>query len=143
MESITTIPPNPSSLETVPVPKKALWTGRILSVLSVLILLVSAITKFAKPVPVLEGFAHLGLPERLAFGLGLLELICTAVYVVPQTAVLGAILLTGYLGGAVVSHLRVGDVFIGPIIWGVLLWAGLFLRDKRLRALFPWRSPQS
>jgi hypothetical protein len=60
--------------------------------------------------------------------------------VIPQTAVLGAILLTGYLGGAVVSHLRVGDQFVGPIIFGVLLWAGLFLRDKRLRVLIPLRS---
>jgi len=143
MEIITTLPPNPASAETVPVSKKVLWAAHLLSALPVLMLLASSLTKFAKPAPVLEGFAHLGLPERLAFGLGLLELICTAVYVVPQTAVLGAILLTGYLGGAVVCHLRVGDVFIGPIVWGVLLWAGLFLRDKRLRALIPWRSPQS
>jgi hypothetical protein len=143
METIMTLPPNPASAETVPVSKKVLWAAHLLSALPVLMLLASSLTKFIKPAPVLEGFAHLGLPERLAFGLGLLELICTAVYVVPQTAVLGAILLTGYLGGAVVSHLRVGDVFIGPIIWGVLLWAGLFLRDKRLRALIPWRSPRT
>jgi hypothetical protein len=124
----------------VPVSKKILWAGRIVSALPVLMLLMSGITKVMKPPFVMEGFKHLGLPEHLALGLGILELACTLVYVIPQTAVLGAILLTGYLGGAVVSHLRVGDQFIGPIIFGVLLWAGLFLRDKRLRVLIPLRS---
>jgi hypothetical protein len=117
-----------------------LWTGRILSALPVLVLLLSVVMKFARPPPVVEGFAHLGLPERVAFGLGGLELLCTALYVFPRIAVLGAILLTGYLCGAIVSHLRVGDQFIGPILFGVLIWAGLFLRDKRLRALIPLRS---
>ena len=140
MEATTAIHTDPSDIETVPVPRKMLWTGRVISAVPVLVLLMSAVMKFVKPPPVVEGFAHLGLPEKLAFGLGVLELLCTVLYVIPRTTVLGAILLTGYLGGAIVSHLRVGDPFIGPIIFGVLIWAGLFLRDKRLRALIPLRS---
>ena len=143
MEATTTIQTNVSGAENVPISKKVLWTGRILSAVPVLMLLMSAVMKFAKPPPVVEGFAHLGLPEKLALGLGVLELACTVLYVIPRTAVLGAILLTGYLGGAIVSHLRVGDPFIGPIIFGVLVWAGLFLREKRLRALIPLRRLQS
>jgi hypothetical protein len=126
--------------EPVIISKKALWTGRIISTLPVLMLLMSAIMKFIKPPPVVEGFAHLGLPESLALGLGILEMLCTFVYLIPRTAVLGAILLTGYLGGATVTHLRVGDPFIMPVILGVLLWGGLFLRDLRLRALIPLRK---
>jgi DoxX-like protein len=140
MEATATIHRDPSGVEMAPVSKKILWAGRIVSALPVLMLLMSGITKVMKPPFVMEGFKHLGLPEHLALGLGILELACTLVYVIPQMAVLGAILLTGYLGGAVVSHLRVGDQFVGPIIFGVLLWAGLFLRDKRLRVLIPLRS---
>src|SRR5262249_10498641 len=141
METITTIQTNQSGVETISLPKKTLWGGRIISAVPVLMLILSAVMKLAKPASVMEGFAHLGLPEKLAFGLGTLELVCTALYVIPRTAVLGAILLTGYLGGAIVSHLRVGDVFVGPLIFGVLVWAGLFLREKRLRVLIPLRSP--
>ena len=121
------------------VAKTALWTGRVISTLPVLMLLMSAVMKFMKPPPVVEGFAHLGLPESLALGLGILEMLCTVLYVIPRTAVLGAILLTGYLGGATVTHLRVGDPFIMPAILGVFVWGGLFLRDPRLRALIPLR----
>lgn len=99
----------------------------------------SAVMKLIKPPPVVEGFAHLGFPESLALGLGLLELACAVVYVIPQTSVLGAILLTGYLGGATVTHLRVGDPFLTPVILGMLVWGGLYLRDPRLRALIPLR----
>ena len=140
MEMTTAILTTPSDIETVPASKKMVWAGRIISAVPVLMLVLSAVMKFAKPPPVVEGFAHLGLPERLAFGLGVLELLCTGLYVIPRTAVLGAILLTGYLGGAVVTHLRVGDQFVGPVVFGVLVWAGLFLREKRLRALIPLRS---
>ena len=140
MEATTAIQTSVSTVENGPISKKVLWTGRILSAVPVLVLLMSAVMKFVKPPPVVEGFARLGLPEKLAVGLGVLELACTTLYVFPRTAVLEAILLTGYLGDAIVSHLRVGDQFIGPIIFGVLVWAGLFLRDKRLRALIPLRS---
>jgi len=124
---------------TAPVSKKMLWAGRIMSALPVLMLLMSALMKFMKPASVVEGFAHLGLPESLALGLGILEIACTVMYVIPRTAVLGAILLTGYLGGATVTHLRVGDPFFMPVIVGVLVWGGLFLRDARLWALIPLR----
>lgn len=139
METTATIQTNQTDAETLPVSKKMVWAGRIASAVPVLMLVMSAVMKFAKPPSVIEGFAHLGLPVTLAFGLGVLELACTAIYLIPRTAVLGAILLTGYLGGAVVTHLRVGDPFIGPIIFGLLIWAGLFLREPRLRSLIPLR----
>ena len=128
---------------TAPVSKAALWGGRVMSALPVLMLLFSASGKFLKPPEVVEGFARLGYPESLALGLGILELACTAVYLIPRTSVLGAILLTGYLGGATATHVRVGDpfsMFIIPVILGVLVWGGLYLRDPRLRALIPLRS---
>ncbi|MSR58661.1 MAG: DoxX family protein [Planctomycetaceae bacterium] len=117
-----------------------IWTGRIISALPVLMLLMSAAMKFAKPADVMEGFEKLGYPESLATGLGIVEFVCTALYAIPQTAVLGAILLTGYLGGATATHVRVGEPFIVPVILGILVWGGLFLRDKRLRALLPLRT---
>ena len=126
-------------IQPVRVSRKMRWAGLIMSALPVLMLLMSSVMKFLKPAPVVEGFAHLGLPENLALGLGILELACTVVYVIPRTSVLGAILLTGYLGGATVTHLRVGDPFFAPVILGVLVWGGLFLRDPRLRALIPLR----
>jgi hypothetical protein len=126
-----------------PPSKAMLWTGRVISTLPVLALLMSAVMKFAKPADVIEGFAKLGWPERLAVPLGIIELACTILYVIPQTSVLGAILLTGYLGGAAATHMRVGDPVANvatPIIFGVLVWLGLFLRDARLRALIPWKN---
>jgi uncharacterized protein YndB with AHSA1/START domain len=123
-----------------PVSKKALWAGRILSALPALMLLMSGVMKLVKPAPVVEGFTHLGYPESLALGIGILELVCTAVYVIPRTSVLGAILLTGYLGGATATHVRVGEPFYTPVLLGVLLWGGLVLRDSRLRDLLPLRS---
>ena len=128
-----------SEIPTAPVSKKILWSGRVLSAVPVAMLLMSATMKFLKPPPVLEGMTHLGYPERLLIGLGILELACTVLYVIPQTAVLGAILLTAYLGGAISTHVRVGDPFIIPIVLGILVWGGLFLRDVRLRALIPLR----
>ena len=112
-----------------------------MSTLPVLLLLFSAIMKLAGPPDLADGFGHLGIPVSHAFGLGILELACTAVYLIPRTSVLGAILLTGYLGGATAIHVRVGDPFYGTVIAGVLLWGGLFLRDRRLRALIPLKQP--
>jgi hypothetical protein len=131
-----------TTLAQTPVSRKTVWVARIMSALPVLMLLVSAAMKFIKPAAVVEGFAHMGYRESLAFGLGILELTCTVLYVIPRTSVLGAILLTGYLGGAVATHLRIGEQFITPAILGVLLWGGLFLRDPRLRALIPVRKDQ-
>ena len=119
--------------------KKWLWAGYLCSALPVALLVFSAGMKLAKPPGMTEGFAHLGYPLRLALGLGILELACTALYVLPRTSVLGAILLTGYLGGATATHLRVGDPFIAPAVLGVLVWGGLYFREGRLRALLPIR----
>ena len=124
---------------TTTVSKKMLWTGYVLSTLPVLMLLFSGGMKFIPSPQLNEGFAHLGLPVTLALGLGILELACTIIYVIPRTAVLGAILLTGYLGGAILTHLRVGDPYYTQIILGVVIWGGLYLRDPRLRALIPLR----
>jgi len=129
-----------SDTQSAAVSKKMLWAGRISSAVPVLMLLFSSVLKFVKPAPVVEGFARLGYPESLALGIGILELACTAVYVIPRTSVLGAILLTGYLGGATATHVRVGEPFFTPVILGALVWGGLYLRDERLRALIPLRS---
>ena len=117
--------------------KGLLWTGRILSALPVLMLLFSAAMKFSGSPDLAKGFAHLGWNIELAPGLGVLELVCTVLYAIPRTSVLGAILLTAYLGGATAAHVRVGDPFVSTIIVGVVLWGGLFLRNPRLRALLP------
>ena|SRR5215510_14884198 len=138
METITTVQTNPTGAG--PVSKKVLWTGRVIGAVPVLMLLMSASMKFVKPAFVVESFKHLGLPEHLALGLGILELACTLVYLVPQTAVLGAILLTGYLGGAILTHLRIGEPIFAEILLGVMIWAGLYLRERRIRALIPFRS---
>ncbi len=119
---------------------KILWTGRVLSILPSLLLLFSAGMKLAHPPQMDEGFAHLGVPLPHAFGLGVLELSCTVLYLIPRTSVLGAILLTGYLGGAIQTHLRVGDPWVVQVILGVVIWAGLYLREPKLRALIPLKS---
>ena len=127
---------------STPVAKKALWAGYIISGLVVLMLLMSATFKFMSPPDVLKEFARLGYAEGHAVGLGILEVACVVVYAIPQTAVLGAILLTGYLGGATATHVRIDDPLtnlIGPIVFGLLAWLGLYLRDRRLRDLIPIR----
>jgi hypothetical protein len=130
-----------SDPQTAPISKKMLWAGRIISALPVLMLLVSAVTKFVKPAFAEEGFAELGWDMSLALGLGITEVACTVIYLIPRTAVLGAILLTGYLGGAIATHARISDPqFVTPMVLGVLVWLGLFLREARLRALIPLRS---
>jgi hypothetical protein len=129
----------PSDMQATPPSKKMLWAGRIMSALPVLMLLFSAVMKFLKPPEVVKGLTHLGYPESLALGLGIVELTCTVIYIIPRTSVLGAILLTGYLGGATATHVRIGEPFFMPLILGVLVWGGLFLRDERLRVLIPLR----
>jgi len=123
------------------VSKKALWAGYILSFLPIPLLLMSAVMKFLKPSDVVEGFAHLGWPSELALALGILELTCVVLYIIPRTAVLGAILLTGYLGGAIATHVRIGEPFVVQAILGAVLWLGLYLRDTRIRTLIPLRRP--
>ena len=127
--------------QAAPVSKKRLWAGRIISALPVLMLLFSGVLKLIKPAIVVEGLVRFGYPESLALGIGILELACTVVYLIPRTSILGAILLTAYLGGATATHVRIGDPpFFAPIVLGVLVWVGLYLRDDRLRALVPLRS---
>src|SRR5260370_25683411 len=120
-----------------------MWTGRILSGVAVLFLLFDAVIKFFSIRPVLEAFAKLGYPIGLAIPIGIVLLLCVFIYMIPQTSVLGAILLTGYLGGAVATHVRVGDPLFSHVLFptyiGALILGGLFLREDRLRALLPLR----
>ena len=114
--------------------------GRIISALPALLLLFSGSMKLLKVPAVIVGMAHYGYPEHLILGIGVLEVGCTIVYLIPRTAILGAILMTGYLGGATATNVRVGDPsFIGPVLAGVFVWVGLYLRDARLIALIPVR----
>jgi hypothetical protein len=127
------------SSPTTPSPA-ALWTGRVLSALPALLLTFSAVMKLSHPPSLDEGFNHLGWPVTTALWLGLVELLCVVLYLLPRTAVLGAILATGYLGGAMAAHARIGEPFIMPLLFGVLAWGGLWLRDPRLRALLPLKG---
>ncbi len=122
--------------------KGMLWTGRILSGLMALFFVFDGVGHLMKPAPVVEAFARLGYPLSASVGIGILALICTAIYVTPRTSVLGAILLTGYMGGAVSTHVRAGSSLfetIFPVILGALVWAGIFVRDAQLRQLIPLR----
>jgi hypothetical protein len=120
--------------------KAMLWTGWIISALIALALVMSAVLKFVQPGDFVGEFTRLGWPGSLAVALGIVEFTCAILYAVPQTAVLGAILVTGYLGGAIATHVRIEEQFVPPLIMGLLAWAGLYLRDSRLRSLVPWRS---
>jgi len=125
-----------------PTNKAMKWGGLVVSALPVLMLVTSATMKFLhKPEMVGMFTGKFGYPEATLPILAVVELLCTLLYAIPQTSVLGAILLTGYLGGAVATHVRVGDPFFAPLALGVLVWAGLFLRDARLRSLLPLRRP--
>jgi len=118
---------------------KIVWVGRALSVLTSLLFVVSAVMKLAGGTDVTQGMAHLGLPESLMVPLAILELACVVVYLIPATSVLGAILLTGFIGGTICTHLRVGDPFFIQVALGVVVWLGLYLREDRLKALIPLR----
>ncbi|MFG0335184.1 MAG: DoxX family protein [Maioricimonas sp. JB049] len=115
------------------------WSGRIISILLAALFGMSAVMKFMGGPDVAEGFAHLGLPESMRIPLGIVELACVVFYLIPQTAIIGAILLTGYVGGAICTHWRVGDIFVANVIIGVLVWLALWLREPRLRPLAPVR----
>jgi hypothetical protein len=143
METTTTIHASNSDTQSTSLFKGRLWIGRIMSALPALFLLIDAVGKLVKPVPVVEGTVQLGYPESVLLGLGIVLLTCTVLYVIPRTAIFGAILLTGYLGGAVATHVRVGSPLFShilfPVYLAVLIWGGLYLRDERLRALIPVR----
>ncbi|HEX4960653.1 MAG TPA: DoxX family protein [Thermoanaerobaculia bacterium] len=126
---------------TAPVSKGALWTGRILSAIPVLMMLMGAAMTFFKPEMATEGIVKYGYPAGIVLYLGITELVCALLYAIPRTSVLGAILLTGYLGGATATHVRIGEAnWFVPVLFGVVVWLGLYLRDSRLRALVPLRS---
>ena len=116
------------------------WAGRAVSALPVLGLVMSAAMKLKQDPALVGTFTqHLGFQAGTLPVLGVVELLCVVLYAVPRTAVLGAVLLTGYLGGAIATHVRLGEAFTPPLLLGVLVWAGLFLRDARLRSLLPLR----
>ena len=132
-------------MESTLAPSKGqLWTGRVLSTLAVLFLLFDSTLKFLKPQAVIDGTVALGYSVSLITPLGVVLLICTLLYVIPMTQVLGAILLTGYLGGAVATHVRHGDPLFSHILFptylGAFLWLGLYFRDPALRAFVPFRK---
>jgi hypothetical protein len=132
----------PPSTETKSASKGLIWTGRVLSTLTVLFMLFDAFGKFAKPVQVLDACARLGIPTPQIFSIGILLAVSTIIYAIPRSAVLGAVLLTGYLGGAVAIQMRAGSPTfetVFPVIFGVVLWAGVYLRDCGLRKVFPIR----
>ena len=129
-----------SDIHAASTSKIRLWAGRIMSALPALFLLIDGIMKLVKPAIVVETTVKLGYPESVIPGLGIVLLACTILYLIPRTAVLGAILLTGYLGGAVATHVRVGEELFPinfPLIIGALLWGGLYLRNERLRSIVP------
>ncbi len=131
-----------ATVQDVPVSRKTPWAGYILSVLPSLFLLMDGVMKLFNPQPVVETMTQLGYATNLSAGIGVVALACLVVYLIPQTAVLGAILLTGYLGGAISAHVRAGSELFSlvfPVILGALFWGGLYLRDERLRALIPVR----
>lgn len=130
----------PAMASIAPVSKGAVLTGRTLSALAALFMVMDAVMHMVKPVQVVDAFNHLGYGLNTAIPLGATALACVALYLLPRTSFFGALLLTAYLGGAVASHVRVGDPGFDtcfPAIIATLLWAGLFLRDVRYRTLIP------
>jgi hypothetical protein len=127
------------SASTTPVSRAAFWTGWILSVLPVPLLAFSAFMKFQMTPEVEQGFAHLGWPTHTALALGIVEAACVVIYLIPRTAVMGAILLTGYMGGAMAAHVRIDEAFATQALIAIVAWLGLYLREPRLRALIPLR----
>ena len=138
-----TTPSHATSSKTSAPSALARWAGRFLTAVPVLFLTFDAAIKLAGVKAVSEGMAQAGWQPDAAFSLGILLLSCVAIYVIPQTAVLGAILLTGYLGGAVATHVRIGNPLFSHVLFptyvGAMIWGGLVLRDARLRALIPFR----
>lgn len=131
-----------SKAESGSLSKGSLWTGRIVSGIVVLFLTFDGVTKLMKAPQVVKATAQIGFPESTIVGIGITVLVCTALYVIPRTSILGAILLTAHLGGATAANVRAGSPVLNtsfPIVFGVLVWLGLFLREYRLRALIPLR----
>jgi len=134
----------PTLSDTAPVSKSALWSGRVVSGLVIVFLLFDGAIKLVPWPVVTETMDRMGYgsSETLARSLGLITLVCTVLYAVPPTSILGAILLTGYLGGAIASHVRIGSPLFSHVLFGLYLglmvWGGLWLRDRSLRGLMPF-----
>jgi hypothetical protein len=119
--------------------RRQAWAGRILSGLAVLVFIFTGGFAVLKPAMAMQGFVHYGYPDGVLPKIIVTELVCALIYAIPRTSVLGAILLTGYLGGTTATHVRAGEPFLLPVIMGIVIWVGLFLREERLRALVPLR----
>jgi hypothetical protein len=134
----------PSDTIGAPASKTIVWAGRIMSGLVVLFMLLDSVSHLLKPKQVIDAFVRIGFPVNLSVTLGIIALVCVVFYAIPRTSIFGAILLTGYLGGAVATHLRAGSSLFGetlfPVYFGILVWGGLFGRDARLRELIPFRN---
>jgi hypothetical protein len=132
------------STTATPTSTRRLWTGRILSGLGALFMAFDGTIHVLRIAPVVEAFGQLGYPLGVSATLGFIELICVALYLLPRTSVLGAVLLTGYLGGAIATQVRVGaplfSTTLFPVYVALLLWGGLYLRDERVSSLIPLRS---
>ena len=127
--------------QTASASKKSLWAGRIICALVVVFLLFDCSLKILRLAPAMEANARLGYPASVILPIGITELICVILFIIPRTSILGTILLTGYLGGATATQVRLEDPwFFFPVVIGGLVWGGLFLRDERLRALVPLRA---
>ena len=130
--------------QTVPASKSRLWAGRILTALAAAFLLFDGVMKLVKPPVVVKATVEMGYPESTIVGIGVVLLVCTILYLIPRTSILGAVLLTGYLGGAVASNVRVGNPLFShvlfPVYVGAMVWGGLYLRDTRLRTLISSRN---
>ena len=144
MQTITQDNPFAGSTPTHAGSKRALSSGRVISGLAAAFLIFDSAGKLLEVQPVIDGTRQLGYPPDIVFGLGVTLLLCVLAYLVPRTSVLGAVLLTGYLGGAVATHVRVGNPLLTHVLFptyvAALLWSGLLLRDARLRAFLPWRD---
>lgn len=130
-------------MQSIPVTLGTPLVGRVISGLAALFVIMDGVVKLIAPQPVVDSMHELGYPERLTAGIGILLLACIALYLYPRTAMLGAVLMTGYLGGAIASQLRIeAPLFslVFPLIIGTLLWGGLYLRDERLRTLVAPRN---
>jgi len=130
----------PSTSQTAPASRGMLWTGRIITALIALFLLFDCVVKLMKSPQAVQGTIQLGYPESKVVPIGLVLLASLAFYLLPRTSILGAILLTGYLGGATATMVRVSSPWVlFPVLIGMLVWAGLYFRDEQLRALIPLR----
>ena len=131
-----------SAAGTKTISKGQLWAGRVVSGLPVVGLLLSGVMKLTHNPQIVQNFDHLGYSATVITGIGVTEIVCAILYAIPQTTLFGAVLVTAYLGGAVASHVRIGEGFVPVVVLGVLVWIGLWLREPRLRAITPLRKPE-